>query len=337
MKVRCGFVALILFALVPGSSSYHLIQHIAPDGRVLELAWGNQSFPVDYFLNSTRPLDFSLDAAEQALGQSFQIWQDVETADITFELAGRTSAEPFTFFDDQSTFGFTSDPDLASPGVLAATLQVINIFNAEIVEADVFFSNSFIWSVEPNGEAETFDFISVAAHEIGHFVGLDHSHVGFMESLGNGRRKLIDGAAIMFPFSFGPGRILGRTLASDDIAGISLLYPSQSFTQSTGSISGKIRKGVQGVAYAHVVSFNPFSGKTIGAFTDENGEYEIRGLESGPHTVRVNPIMDPASPPDFGFPEFLTDVDFRDALFSARPVHVTAPTAIRGIDIEVHP
>lgn len=331
---RVALAALCLLTFAPSLGAYHLLEVRTPDGDIVELSWSSASFPVGYYVNDRQPLDFSLQAAVEAVDQSFQTWEDVETATITFELEGLTDAEPFEFFDGKSTLGFTSDPDLAQPGVLGATLQVIDIFTGEIVEADIFFSNLFVWSLDPNGEPNTFDFVSVAVHEIGHFLGQDHSDVGFMESTGFDRR-LVSGSAVMFPFAFGPGNVEGRTLTDDDETGVSLLYATGTFLQVTGSLAGRVTKGGQGVAFAHIVAFNPFTGETIAAFADENGDYEIEGLSAGPHTVRVNPITDPASPPDFGFPENGTDLDYSDTIFQTGTANVTPSAVTRGIDVVV--
>lgn len=70
----------------------------------------------------------------------------------------------------------------------------------------IHFDDAETWAADfPPTNANTIDFITVAAHELGHALGLDHSS---------------DRGALMFPTYAGPQRFLG----ADDIHGIRSIY-----------------------------------------------------------------------------------------------------------------
>ena len=97
----------------------------------------------------------------------------------------------------------------------------------------------------------------------------------------------------MFPIAFSAGDINDRTLKADDIAGISDIYGNATFQRQTGSISGKVTKNGRGVLGAHVVAFNPATGKLVGGFSlSDDGSFVIAGLEPGPQVLRVEPLDD---------------------------------------------
>src|SRR3984957_7879626 len=84
---------------------------------------------------------------------------------------------------------------------------------------------------------------------------------------------------------------LATPLDTDDIAGISVLYPNASFAQ-TGSISGQIASGGSGLHLESVVAIRAGSG-AISALTNPDGTYEIDGVPPGEYLVYAH-----ALPPD---------------------------------------
>lgn len=129
---------------------------------------------------------------------------------------------------ENSTFSFgpdncplvTSFPPSAPDGVLlidmgpllsgniAETAVMGDTTSGYITECDIRFSSGHSWHFEsgpaPNSQ---YDFLSVAIHEFGHCLGLDHSTTS---------------SAVMYDI-ISPGT-KNRTLGSDDIAGREFIY-----------------------------------------------------------------------------------------------------------------
>lgn len=133
--------------------------------------------------------------------------------------------------------------------------------NGHIVTAIAMMNGSFQdgISTSTNYEITSAQFDEALTHEIGHFLGLDHSQVNVrvMDSIsfcGTPGRAAIP---IMFPFLICDARISYGLpkLAPDDIAWISRLYPSSSFNANYGVITGRIffTDGIEGFQGANVL------------------------------------------------------------------------------------
>ena len=145
---------------------------------------------------------------------------------------------------------------------------------------------------------------------------------------------MIAAEAVMFPIAFTRGNIADRSLKADDIAGISDIYGTTTFSRSSGSISGRVTKSGRGVQGAHVVAFSPRTGKLVGGFTlNENGDFVIAGLEPGPHVLRAEPLDD-GDVNSFFDDDFDVDVDFR-VTFHERVVAVPRGGGARDVEIKV--
>lgn len=276
-----------LVALMAAPAAAYLKLGFRVGGRITTVRWTDR--PVRYFVTNRGDNGVTASQFQQAMTRAFATWENEPTIDISFTFVGFTGAEPFDD-DGMNVLGFQAEPELER--VLGATGFTIDNVSGRILESDIFFNSIFDWTVAPSGDAERFDLESVALHEIGHMIGLGHSAIG-ETTLANGRRRVIAKQAVMFPIAFPSGNTSDRRLKADDIAGASDIYPQGTFSRDTGSISGRVLLGGQGIFGAHVTAFSLRTGRIVGNFTlDDNGTFVIAGLDPGLHVVRVEPLDD---------------------------------------------
>jgi hypothetical protein len=186
----------------------------------------------------------------------------------------------------------------ANDGTLALTVTTTS--GTQIIGANIFFNpqpSGLCFATDtsvtacPTASDTVQDLQTVATHEIGHFIGLDHSALA---------------RAVMFPFA--PDR--ETHLSWDDVAGASLIYPKSAPDVATGGISGAVTLNGSSVFGAHVYAnsttgSNPFSGfpnirKTpVGILTDMSGAYTIAGLPPDKYEVIAEPLDGPADNSNF--------------------------------------
>lgn len=330
--MRRLFAVLVAAVLVTGLSSplsAYLKLGTRVGTRTITLSWGE--FPVRYFVSDRDAPGVTAEQFQAAVQRAFATWEGIEGADISAEFVGFTQAEP-DLGDNMSVLGFVERPE--QERVLGSTSFLVDTVDGRILESDIFFNSVFPWSVADAGEPGSFDFESIALHELGHLLGLGHSAIGETEVLSAGRR-VIATEAVMFPIAFSPGNVEARRLRADDIAGMVDIYGTSAARRRTGSVSGRVTKNGAGVFGAHVVAFNPRTGALVGGFSlNDSGDYTIGGLEPGPHVIRVEPLDD-ADIEGFLEPEDV-DIDFRVKYYE-RLVVVPRGGGTRGVDIAVVP
>lgn len=291
---------------------------------------------------------------QQAISDSFAVWSSV--TGTTFNATnypgllaplGQTAAANSCTDDSQddvdglNTICFNQSSAAFTSGVLAFTRTITAnspgavvgssapaAFAGQILDADTLFRNDGQATFATPGALATpqgqgaYDLESLLIHELGHWMGLDHSAVI---------------RAIMFPFAPPPGTFLGdrpiftvpdAPLADDDRTGIRAQYPDPNDTLNVGAIRGRVipanpfalalfptpspGASVTGMVGAHVVAVDADTGTivagTLGDWSCDpanpptrfDGSFDIERLPLGhDYNLYAEPLVGLALPADF--------------------------------------
>ena len=243
---------------------------------------------------------------QQSLTAGFTTWanamvagQDLTTASAQF--SGMSTLTMPVFDDCQNVIGFsdTTSSDF-STGTIAFTevatvtrqpgttgpftyqckgtstsMKMCN-FDDCIAGADMEFNPSEKFTTSSTPPSGTFNLQSVATHEEGHLLGLDHSGIGH---------------TVMFPYGDSTAAGQQTQLAADDAIGVSFLYPTANFATATGVVSGQVSLSGSGIFGAHVVAINANTGDAvIDGLTAPDGTYTLTGVPPGSYYVLALPL-----------------------------------------------
>ena len=160
----------------------------------------------------------------------------------------------------------------------AARTRVFYDARGFIIEADIVLNPFLQFSTD--GTIGTFDLESTITHEVGHLLGLGHSHVlGATMNENNGRNGVYNLPAFN-----------ARTLAADDVAAIRTLYgPPSTDGTCCGRISGRLVLQTGKPAPNFVVwAEDADDGQLLAAaVTAADGSFRIGGLTAGKIDLRA--------------------------------------------------
>lgn len=217
-----------------------------------------------------------------AIRLAFQSWENVFSSQVVFQEdltadANRTDFDAgdihLVIWDEDGSSGFFA------PGsnIIALTPLLASTVDGTILDADIVFNGSLEFTTNPAAQPDRFDIQAVATHEIGHFIGLDHS--------GGPRSTMFS--------TVESGDVGARTLSRDEEAAAVFLYPAAGVNR--GRITGSVViQGGGPVAYGQVVAVDQGSGEYAGcALTDANGSFAIEALPGGTYDLYVEPVDGP--------------------------------------------
>jgi hypothetical protein len=276
--------------------------------------------------DASRPVAYRVDAgplgnrshaeAVAMVRQGFRIWEEVPTATLRFQFAGELQED----IQGGNALTFLNNLRAGDAGVVLfdSDGSIIEALRGRGASDQIAGMTKLLWDEQTglmttavtvlNGrdgallsdEAALRD----CAHELGHFVGLDHSQLN-EEQLYDGD-PTNDHLAPLMSYFRGPNG--GSLLHRDDIAWYSRLYPSSEFLATTGKIQGRVLlpegtyglKGVNVIARRvedpQVTAVSVASGYLYrgdeGGTSDlsQRGEFFLPGLPPGTYTLEIREL-----------------------------------------------
>ena len=314
-RIAAGAAALVAMfsaALVFGYNPFQ--DNLGTINSPLPVVARWNSMPLAWLLNATTPgsnvatpgCATPATCIQQSLAAGFTTWSSALVAgqSLTTTSANYSGASTLTdpVFDDcQNVIGFSDTNSSDFPTGTIAFTQVATVtatsptavpfqyqcndasstiktcnFEDCVADADMEFNPSVNFTTSLTPASGTFSVQSVATHEEGHMLGLDHSGIGH---------------AVMFPYGDSTAAGQQTQLAADDAIGISFLYPSSNYLSSTGAISGTVNLSGTGVFGAHVIAVNANTGNAvIDGITALDGTYTLDGVPPGNYYILALPF-----------------------------------------------
>lgn len=232
-------------------------------GKVTPVVWPASAFPLQYTVDRRVADKFGIDTVDRA----FNAWTAVPDANLSFHdsgvtdgtVAGQNGVNSVTMID-----GLFKDQ-----GFIAVTTNWYDT-NGSMTEADIQIDSSQVGTNYPA--------LATIEHEVGHFLGLDHSPVL---------------SAVMYPYVC---KNSTANLDSDDRIAIAAVYPKVDPTSAGATLTGRVTADGSGVFAAQVVAVNDHGEPVATSLSDSTGDFVLEGVPDGTYRVYAEPLDGPVQP-----------------------------------------
>jgi len=248
----------ILIILVGGSVAYTLLGFLWPVGT-----------DVAFYINANTS---QVADEETAVRNAANSWSQINPSGLRLSYSGSTSMTTYSY-NGLNTVCWENQGAIST----LATAWIWYSGNT-ILETDMVFNDYHNWSTS----GSNYDIETVALHEFGHWVGLDHSSTGIMYAYYSGIQRTIDSDARNgFTAMYGGG---------EQIPSIELDRSSLSFTGDQEKIFNVRNSGEETLNYQISddqtwISVSPESGSSTGEWDEITTTVDTSGLGSGNYTV----------------------------------------------------
>jgi hypothetical protein len=259
-------VATLLLVAAPLIAAVRLTYMDRPGGRPVPIFWPANAFPLQYTIDQR--VANLIPGGESSIASAFGVWSAVPDAKVSFQSNGVQSGLKASQ-DSRNTITMC-DGLFSGQGAIAMTTNWHDTDTGEMHEADIM--------IDPTIASSGYSVQQAIEHEVGHFLGLDHSPVL---------------TSVMYPYVGKEGM---PSLDSDDKIAIANLYPRVDPTTAGATLKGKVTGNDGAIFGAQVVAINEDGEPIATALSDANGEFVLQAVPAGSYRIYAEPLDGPVDP-----------------------------------------